>query len=156
MRIRTYTRHAGRPSSLRATKSILSRSSHGTITANRTISVLLKALSRIVKPGWTDSTTRVGHSPRSLRPLTASNQLLVGWLDMTSYYATAFKTGAYPAITKDKIYMWSRTHPRDANAPDPVGKPANFELVCSCSVFIYIYERSHTLCRLRMHFGRSQ
>ncbi|EPQ54502.1 glycoside hydrolase [Gloeophyllum trabeum ATCC 11539] len=51
-----------------------------------------------------------------------------GWLDMTSYFATAYKTGSYPAITKDKIYLWSRTHPRDADANDPVGKPSNFEL----------------------------
>jgi glucan endo-1,3-alpha-glucosidase len=51
-----------------------------------------------------------------------------GWLDMTSYYATAFKTGAYPAITQDKLYMWARTHPAQANAPDPVGKPSNFAL----------------------------
>ncbi|KAI0061704.1 glycoside hydrolase [Artomyces pyxidatus] len=50
------------------------------------------------------------------------------WLDMTKYYATAFKTGAYPAITEDKIYMWARSHSRDADAPDPVGKPANFLL----------------------------
>ncbi|THH14940.1 hypothetical protein EW146_g5466 [Bondarzewia mesenterica] len=52
-----------------------------------------------------------------------------GWLDMTSYYATAFKTGSFPAIKADKIYMWSRSHSRDANAPDPVGKPSNFELM---------------------------
>lgn len=48
---------------------------------------------------------------------------------MTKYYATAFKTGAYPDITKDTIYAWARTHPKDANAPDPVGKPDNFDLV---------------------------
>ncbi|KAI0044393.1 glycoside hydrolase family 71 protein [Auriscalpium vulgare] len=51
-----------------------------------------------------------------------------GWLDMTKYYAEAFKTGSFPAITEDKIYMWARTHPRDADAPDPVGKPSNFQL----------------------------
>ncbi|TFK52554.1 glycoside hydrolase family 71 protein [Heliocybe sulcata] len=51
-----------------------------------------------------------------------------GWLDMTSYFATAYKTGSYPAITQDKLYLWSRTHPKDASAPDSVGKPSNFEL----------------------------
>ncbi|TFY66719.1 hypothetical protein EVG20_g4369 [Dentipellis fragilis] len=51
-----------------------------------------------------------------------------GWLDMTKYYAEAFKTGAYPPVTEDKLYMWSRPHSRDANAPDPVGKPSNFQL----------------------------
>ncbi|KAI0917175.1 hypothetical protein AcV5_007718 [Taiwanofungus camphoratus] len=51
-----------------------------------------------------------------------------GWLDMTNYYATAFKTGSYPAITEDKLYMWARPHPKDANAPDPVPQPTNFQL----------------------------
>ncbi|KAI0310822.1 glycoside hydrolase family 71 protein [Amylostereum chailletii] len=50
------------------------------------------------------------------------------WLNMTNYYAQAFKTGSFPAITEDKIYMWSRTHPKDANAPDAVGKPDNFQM----------------------------
>lgn len=50
----------------------------------------------------------------------------LGFLDMTSYYATAFKTGSYPTITEDKVYLWSRSHPRDAQAPrDPIGRPNN-------------------------------
>lgn len=49
---------------------------------------------------------------------------------MTSYYATAFKTGTYPTITEDKIYMWSRPHPKDAEASnDSIGKPNNFDMV---------------------------
>ncbi|KIK99634.1 glycoside hydrolase family 71 protein [Paxillus rubicundulus Ve08.2h10] len=51
-----------------------------------------------------------------------------GWLNLTSYYAAAFKTGSYPAITKDKIIMWSRPHPALATAPDPVGQPTNFQI----------------------------
>ncbi|KAG6906620.1 hypothetical protein DXG01_012938 [Tephrocybe rancida] len=51
-----------------------------------------------------------------------------GWLELTSYYAAAFKTGSYPTIEKDKLLMWSRTHPTQATAPDPVGQPTNFEL----------------------------
>jgi hypothetical protein len=50
---------------------------------------------------------------------------------LTAYYAAAFKTGQYPQIQKDKIIMWSRTHPSQATAPDPVGRPDNFELVRS-------------------------
>ncbi|KAJ3553146.1 hypothetical protein NM688_g3772 [Phlebia brevispora] len=50
------------------------------------------------------------------------------WLNMTSYYATAYKTGSCPAITQDKICIWARPHPKKANAPDPVGKPSNFEM----------------------------
>jgi len=51
------------------------------------------------------------------------------WLELTAYYAAAFKTGQYPQIQKDKIIMWSRTHPSQATAPDPVGPPDNFELL---------------------------
>ncbi|KAG6878088.1 hypothetical protein C0993_012415 [Termitomyces sp. T159_Od127] len=51
-----------------------------------------------------------------------------GWLDLTNYYATAFKTGSFPSIEKDKLIMWSRTHPTHATAPDPVGQPTNYEL----------------------------
>ncbi|KAF5340761.1 hypothetical protein D9611_007495 [Ephemerocybe angulata] len=51
-----------------------------------------------------------------------------GWLQMTKYYATAFKTGKFPEIEKDQIYMWSRPHPVNAQAPDPVPQPTNFEL----------------------------
>ncbi|KAF9013289.1 glycosyl hydrolase family 71-domain-containing protein [Cyathus striatus] len=51
-----------------------------------------------------------------------------GWLNMTAYYANAFKTGSFPDIEKDQIYMWSRPHPSQATAQDPVGQPANFEL----------------------------
>ena len=51
------------------------------------------------------------------------------FLYMTNYYATAYKTGTYPTITEDSIHLWARPHPKDANAPDSVGKPTNFELV---------------------------
>jgi len=51
-----------------------------------------------------------------------------GLATLTSYYATAFKTGAYPAITKDTITMWSRPHPASANAlVDIVGRPTNWQ-----------------------------
>ncbi len=36
---------------------------------------------------------------------------------MTKYFATAYKTGSYPAITNDIVYVWARPHPKDANAP---------------------------------------
>ncbi|KAJ7288334.1 glycoside hydrolase [Mycena rebaudengoi] len=50
------------------------------------------------------------------------------WLDLTRYYATAFKTGQFPAVEKDQIFMWSRPHSTNAQAADPVGPPKNFEL----------------------------
>lgn len=51
-----------------------------------------------------------------------------GWLNLTAYYAAAFKTGSFPSIPKDQIVMWSRPHPAYATAPDPVGQPKNFQL----------------------------
>lgn len=51
-----------------------------------------------------------------------------GWLEMTKYYATAFKQGSYPSITQDKVFLWARPHPRDAVAPDHVPRPTNAEL----------------------------
>lgn len=50
---------------------------------------------------------------------------------MSSYYAQAFKTGTYPPLQEDKIFLWARPHPREANAPDRVPRPNNAELVCS-------------------------
>ncbi|KAH9936318.1 glycoside hydrolase [Fomitopsis serialis] len=52
-----------------------------------------------------------------------------GWLAMTKYYATAFKTGAYPAITQDQLFMWARPHPKDAQASnDGTGPPTSYQL----------------------------
>ncbi|KAJ3534356.1 hypothetical protein NMY22_g6963 [Coprinellus aureogranulatus] len=51
------------------------------------------------------------------------------WLGMTKYYAEVFKTGEYPKIEKDRIYLWSRPHPANAKASeDPLAPPDNFEL----------------------------
>lgn len=52
------------------------------------------------------------------------------WLDMTTYYANAFKTGSFPEINQDKIYLWARPHPRDATASsDPLGRPESYQLM---------------------------
>ncbi|CAA7261571.1 unnamed protein product [Cyclocybe aegerita] len=50
------------------------------------------------------------------------------WLELTQYYATAFKTGQFPKIETDKIFMWSRPHSTKAQTSDPVPQPSNFEL----------------------------
>jgi len=50
---------------------------------------------------------------------------------MTRYYANAFKSGAYPAITEDNVYIWSRPHSKDAWAADYVGRPHNADWVCT-------------------------
>ncbi|KZT12051.1 glycoside hydrolase family 71 protein [Laetiporus sulphureus 93-53] len=52
-----------------------------------------------------------------------------GWLAMTNYYATAFRTGAYPAITQDQLYLWARPHAKDASAwNDTIGPPTSYQL----------------------------
>lgn len=52
-----------------------------------------------------------------------------GWLDLIAYYAAAFKTGSYPIITKDRIFMWARLYPAEANANDSVGRPSGYQYV---------------------------
>ncbi|KAI0661905.1 glycoside hydrolase [Cubamyces menziesii] len=51
-----------------------------------------------------------------------------GFLDLTNYFATQFKTGQAPAITKDQLVMWARPHPKNATPNDPVGAPKDFQL----------------------------
>jgi len=56
------------------------------------------------------------------------------WLRLTAHFAAAFKTGAYPTIQPcdDRVYVWARTHARDAWAArdeaEEVGRPTNWEL----------------------------
>lgn len=50
-----------------------------------------------------------------------------GLYSLTYYYATAFKTGAYPTITEDEIIVWARPHPHDATASsDSIGRPTGW------------------------------
>jgi glucan endo-1,3-alpha-glucosidase len=50
---------------------------------------------------------------------------------MLPYYAHAFKTGSYPPVRHDRIFLWSRPHPARASAPDDeaIGRPAHWERV---------------------------
>ena len=57
------------------------------------------------------------------------------------YYIIGFKTGEYPVITRDRIFLWGRLSPAQANTPDPIGKPANYDIV---SIFT-IAPNSHRL-----------
>ncbi|KAF7313455.1 hypothetical protein HMN09_00501400 [Mycena chlorophos] len=50
-----------------------------------------------------------------------------GWLDLSAYYAAAFKTGYYPLIRRDRIFLWGRLYPAAAGSPDRVPRPANWE-----------------------------
>ena len=53
------------------------------------------------------------------------------------YYITAYKTGIYPAVTKDRVFTWARLYPAAADAPDSVGKPANWQWV---SLFLILHD----------------
>lgn len=61
---------------------------------------------------------------------------------MTAYYASAFKTGTYPAIQRDKVYVWARPHPRDAPSSDHVPRPKNYELVRMRTAHVYEPDQS--------------
>ncbi|KAJ7078492.1 glycosyl hydrolase family 71-domain-containing protein, partial [Mycena epipterygia] len=50
-----------------------------------------------------------------------------GWLDLFAYHIQAFKTGVYPTITRDRIFLWARLYPAKANASDPIGSPLHGE-----------------------------
>lgn len=51
------------------------------------------------------------------------------FLDVHKFYAEAFKTGAFPEITEDRLVIWSRPHAALAKAAsDNVGAPKNFDL----------------------------
>ncbi|KAJ3504028.1 hypothetical protein NLJ89_g8158 [Agrocybe chaxingu] len=52
----------------------------------------------------------------------------LAWLHLNRYFAQAFKTGVYPAVTKDQIFMWARPHPKEASPRDPVPRPNNWQL----------------------------
>ena len=52
-----------------------------------------------------------------------------GFLSLTNFFATQFKTGQAPAIAKDQLVMWARPHPKNATPADPVGPPTDFQLV---------------------------
>ena len=52
------------------------------------------------------------------------------WLYLNEYFIHAFKTGKYPSIEEDRVFVWARPHPRDAIATnDTAGKPENWQLV---------------------------
>ena len=47
------------------------------------------------------------------------------WLDMASYYITAYKTGSFPTLSIDKIYFWYRTHSKSTQILGSVPMPQN-------------------------------
>ncbi|KAJ7125232.1 glycoside hydrolase family 71 protein [Mycena epipterygia] len=70
------------------------------------------------------------------------------WLHLNSFFARAFKEGAYPPIQKDRIFIWGRPHPRSADASERVPRPANWEItddlfwvvvLCSAPAIVSLY-----------------
>lgn len=53
------------------------------------------------------------------------------------YFITAYKTGSYPAVGKDRIFLWSRLYPAGADAPDNVGRPDNWQWVRVLLLFVF-------------------
>ncbi|KLO14581.1 glycoside hydrolase [Schizopora paradoxa] len=72
------------------------------------------------------------------------------WLHMTKYFTTAYKTGAYPALTSDVVYVWARPHPKDATAPDSIGKPTNYEML-EDAMFAVVLATSGATLQLNLH-----
>ncbi|KAJ4489908.1 glycosyl hydrolase family 71-domain-containing protein [Lentinula aciculospora] len=57
----------------------------------------------------------------------AQNYPHTAWISLSKYYITAYKTGAYPAITQDVVYWWSRPHPAlNAATADSLGRPTGY------------------------------
>jgi len=56
---------------------------------------------------------------------------------MIEYYIQAFKTGVYPDIERDRVFLWARLYPAGADAPDPIGRPDNWN-------FVRAFRHSHT------------
>ncbi|KAH9935091.1 glycoside hydrolase family 71 protein [Epithele typhae] len=51
------------------------------------------------------------------------------WLHLTRSFARAFKTGTYPTVERDEIYMWARPHLKHADAThDEAGRPEKWQL----------------------------
>ncbi|SRR5258707_4886414 len=78
---------------------------------------------------WTNGFDHQGMRLHSLHVCSQPTRW-TGWVPLTNYYATAWKTGTYPTITTNQIFLFARPHSRDAVINnDPVGKPTNWQWV---------------------------
>jgi glucan endo-1,3-alpha-glucosidase len=48
------------------------------------------------------------------------------WLPLINFYAQAFRTGSYPSISSDSMWLWSRPHPKAANPTAPTLSRPNY------------------------------
>ena len=62
---------------------------------------------------------------------TLTQDALKGWLDLQQYYISAFKSGVYPSVLRDRIFLWARLYPANSDVPqDHIGKPSGWQQVC--------------------------
>jgi len=102
---------------------------------NRTTSVRLKVHNLTPRLGRMDLIIKVSLVfMHALLDIIVSSLLFTGWLDLMHYYIIGFKTGEYPIITRDRIFLWGRLSPAQAITPDPIGKPANYDIVSTFTI----------------------
>lgn len=59
------------------------------------------------------------------------SRVFTAWNDIMTYYIQAFKTGIYPDVHRDRIFMWARLWPARAEASDDaVARPTRWQDVC--------------------------
>ena len=85
-------------------------------------------------------TTGFDHQGWSISPHALRVDIsFIDWLDLMHYYIQAYKTGGYPRITKDRAFLWGRLYPAQADAPDPIGKPTNYDWVSDHFLIKFLY-----------------
>src|SRR5260370_25980813 len=79
-------------------------------------------------PGYLALITWVSRTPSHSLP--GHPHSVPGFTTMTKYYSDAWRTGTYPTITKNQIFLSARPHSRDQVIDnDPVGQPSNWQWV---------------------------
>lgn len=103
---------------------------------SHTTSAQLKERSQCQRLGWMGSIIKVPRGFSSHVYGTLTQDALKGWLDLQQYYISAFKSGVYPSVLRDRIFLWGRLYPANADAPrDRIGKPSGWQHVRPSAIF---------------------
>src|SRR5258706_1711694 len=102
-------------------------------------------------PGYLALITWVSRTPSHSLP--GHPHSVPGFTTMTKYYSDAWRTGTYPTIMKNQIFLSTRSHSRDQDIDsDSVGKPSNWQWVSgntsvtkSISLLISLYQTDDNL-----------
>src|SRR5258708_2689218 len=102
-------------------------------------------------PGYLALITWVSRTPSHSLP--GHPHSVPGFTTMTKYYSDAWRTGTYPTITKNQIFLSARPHSRDQDIDsDSVGKPSNWQwvggnasVIKSISLLISLYKTDDNL-----------